>query len=268
MFLIAKRELRANRKSLLIWSAALAALTVIGLGEYQVIMGEDSTINMGAIVDMMPRVVQVMFGLGRISVNTADGWYVCMFLWCAVLVYLYAALLGAGILAKEERDKTAEFLFTRPLTRGAVIGGKMLAAVLQTLLLVLVGWASTMLVFGNTAKGTPLLRDISLTILGGMFLTALVFLFAGMCLAALFSGYARAAQTAALAVTASYLLSVAIEMSGKIDYLNFLSPFCYFDAVRVLEQGLEWPYILLSAALSAVFGALTHVLYKKRNLHV
>lgn len=267
MFHIFKREMHANRVSILIWSAVMAAMAFLGFGEYGMVMGEGSNANLDGVIAMMPRVLQVMFGMGTLPIATPAGWFVCMYLWCALIAYVHAALLGAGIIAKEESDKTSEFLFTRPIKRGTVVAGKMLAAVVDLAVVVLAGWAATMIIFASYAKDAGLTGTIALTMLPGMYVTALVFLFAGFVLSSLCTGRGKAAQYAAILVILTYFAAVAIEMVGTVSYLNFLSPFKYFDATRVLDNGLEWPYLLLSAGLVAVMGYGTYFFYNRRDLH-
>lgn len=266
MINVFKRELKSNFKALLIWASAMFLMGLIGFGEYGIIMVGDSNVDMGVIIDMMPRVVQVMFGMGTLSVNTPEGWYVCMFLWCALIAFLHAALLGANIISKEESDKTSEFLYTKPIKRNAVITGKIFAAVIYIAAVVFACWVSIVLVFNKYIKDTDLYADIPLTLLG-MFLTSLIFFFIGLFMSAVFTVRGKAAQYSAITVVAAYLISVMIEMVGNIDYLSFISPFRYFDAVRILDKGIEPLYVVLSTVIILVTGYFTYFLYGMRNLH-
>jgi len=267
MLLLFKRELRANRKSLLIWSVVMLCLAGVGLGEYSVVLGPTSSFDVGAMMSLMPHIVLVMFGMGGTNpVSTPEGWYACLYLWCSIVAYLHAAMLGASILSKEESDKTAEFLFTRPVKRSAVVGGKMLAAAVNVFVVVLIGWLTALAVFGPNAN-SALIGQMHVTMLG-MFVVSLVFLFVGLCLSAVATGRGKATQYAAVAIVATYFIAVAIEAVGGLEFLDFLSPFRYFDADRVITQGVEPLYFLLSAALIAIAGVLTVRLYARRNLRV
>ena len=46
---------------------------------------------------------------------------------------VHAAMLGADIISKEERDKTAEFLFVKPISRNKIIISKLLGSFSQYL---------------------------------------------------------------------------------------------------------------------------------------
>ena len=265
MIKVFKHELKTNLKSVLIWSTALFLTAAAGFGEYVSMMKAGSLDELDALLGTMPRIVQVMFGMGSLPINTPMGWYACMFLWCAVVAYLYAALLGASIISKEESEKTSEFLYTRPIKRSQVMSGKILASILQVCVIVFFGWLSVIVVFAPHLEEASYVADIHLTMFG-MLLTSIVFLFVGLCLSAIFSEKGKAATYSAAAVVATYFISVAIEANGDVDFLNFLSPFRYFETARMIEIGIEAPYVLLSAFLVFALGALTYVFYCKRDL--
>lgn len=265
MINVFRREMRSNLKSVLIWSLVMFVMSAIGFGEYRIVIGESSAMDLSAVIDIMPRILKVMFGFGSVSIDTPEGWYVCMFLWCAIIAYIHAALLGAGIISKEESDKTSEFLFTKPLRRGAIISGKVLAAIIETFIVVLVAWLGATFMFTSYINDPALYNYVNLTMLC-MFITSLIFLFIGLCLSAVLTGRGKAVRYSAVIVLAAYFASVMIELGGNQN-LNFLSPFRYFDAAVVLYDGIGTPYVLLSVMLVAVTGGLTYILYGRRDLH-
>ncbi len=257
------RELRANLKGLLLWLAALTAFAAIGFFEYGGIAAADEGIN--ALFDLMPRMVRVMFGMGALPIHTPEGYYVCMFFWLCLMTFTHASLLGATLLSKEERDKTAEFLFVRPLSRARVVQGKMLAGAVNVLFMALTAWAVTLWIFLPQTGGRTLAAGIHLSMLG-MLACQLVFFSVGMLGAAALRTHQQATLFAAGFVVATYLISVLLEMAGTLDFLNFLSPFRYFYAVGVLERGLSLPYLLWSAALTAAAAALSVRRFSARDL--
>ncbi|HQD53175.1 MAG TPA: ABC transporter permease subunit [Bacillota bacterium] len=55
---------------------------------------------------------------------------------------IYAAILGSGIMAKEEEEKTIEFLLARPVSRSQIITGKLFTLLIYLLFLnLLIGLA-------------------------------------------------------------------------------------------------------------------------------
>ena len=63
---------------------------------------------------------------------------------------IHAAMLGATIIAKEERDKTSEFLFAKPVLRSTIITAKLLAAFVNIVVFNLITFISLIRLWGNT----------------------------------------------------------------------------------------------------------------------
>ena len=126
---IFKHELKSGRISLIIWSGIIAFLLAVCVFIYPELaeqMGEleDMFNNMGAFSDA--------FGMAALT----EGGFLGFFsLECAEMLgiggALFAAILGIGMISKEERDGTAEFLFTHPVTRERALTEKLLALLTQ-----------------------------------------------------------------------------------------------------------------------------------------
>lgn len=52
----------------------------------------------------LSRILMVMFGVSE-DLNTALGWYGCIYFWVAILAYSYAIYLGISSIAKEKRKE-------------------------------------------------------------------------------------------------------------------------------------------------------------------
>ncbi len=260
------RELRANLKGLLCWAAGVFALVAAGFYKYAGVAASDNAMN--ALVNMLPRVIRVLVGIGSLPLSSPEGYYACMYLWIAMVAFLHAAMLGATILAKEERDRTAEFLFTKPIRRQGAILGKMLAGTVNLFAITVVAWGTTLIFFLPQAAqvGVTNLAPAIHRTMAGMFVTQLVFFFAGFLGAAALPGHKAAGQLAAGLVLGTYLLSVMMELAGAPRFLDVLSPFRYFYAENVLREGLSPLYLALSAVLTLGAGVLAVRLFARRNL--
>lgn len=258
------REMRANWKSLFFWSLSLLALASIGFVEFAGI--KNATDSIDFIFNMMPRIVRVMFGFSSLPIFSAQGYYVCLYLWICFLTYTHAALLGATLLSKEERDQTADFLFSMPVRRDVVITGKLLAGAVNVIILGLVTWVSTLIFFLPQIEGIQFTSEINLTMIG-MIITQLVMLCAGMCCAACARSYKKATHYAMAYVVVSYFLYVFIEMVGTISFMNFITPFRFFYAEGMLQNKLQPLYLCISVLMVCATGAVTYRCYKKRDLH-
>jgi ABC-2 type transport system permease protein len=105
------KELKANRKALIIWSVCMFLLVMSGMGKYTAYASGGAGSD---VFDKLPHTIKVLFGLGDFEVTKISGFYAFLFPYIEITAAIHAALLGSGIIAKEERDKTTEFLIENP----------------------------------------------------------------------------------------------------------------------------------------------------------
>ena len=116
---IFKREMRANRKSLIIWCFGVLFIVGSGMGKYAALSNTGDSIN--ELMAHMPSSLQAIMGIGSLDLATVDGYFGLLYLYLVIMASIHAAMLGATMISKEERDKTAEFLFVKPISRTTVI---------------------------------------------------------------------------------------------------------------------------------------------------
>ena len=135
---LVKHELRQSRSSLIIWTAAIAFLMIICVLMYPEMKGEmDGVSDMFASMGSFTQA----FGMDRISFGTLIGFYAVeggniLGLGGA----FFASLIAISALAKEEKERTAEFLLTHPIGRAQVVTEKLAAVLLQILVMNAVIW--------------------------------------------------------------------------------------------------------------------------------
>ena len=257
-------ELKFSRKSLLLWLISMSVLALLGAAEYGVVMSMGQ--SMTTVMDAMPKITRIMFGVyDSIPLATPVGYYVCMFLWYCMITYTHAAVVGATIISKDERDKTAEYIFTKPFPRSTIITAKILVGIVNVALMTLVTWITTLFAMVPQMNGANIQGTIALTMIG-MFFTQLMFMTLGLMLSAIVQKSSTALRFSVLAVLIFYGLSVAIELSGKSVY-TFLSPFWYFNAPTLVSKGFNVFYIILAVLITGVCVWKTFSIYKKRDIY-
>ncbi len=258
------KELKLTRKGLSAWVAIMLVTAAFGAMEYPMVSENIEIILQG--IGAMPEIVIIMFGVPMdMPVDSPLWYYVTMYFWYALIAFTHAAFVGAIIIAKEERDKTAEYIFTKPYKRSTIITAKILVGVVNVFIMTLATWLFNVIALAPLIGGHSLMGVIAITTLG-MFLTQLVFLAIGLFCSALFKKHRIALISAILVVLASYFIAVIIEYGGNIDYLNFLSPFRYFHAQAVINDGISLLYLLIAAVIASVSIYFTYTLYNKRDL--
>ncbi|WP_053365810.1 ABC transporter permease subunit [Bacillus sp. FJAT-27245] len=259
------RELKAHRKSLIFWCLGVIMMVVSGMGKYGAMSGSGQSMN--ELMEGMPKGLQAVFGVGGLDLSSVMGYYGILYLYIAIMVAIHAVMLGATIIAKEERDKTAEFLFTKPVSRRKVISGKLFAAFVQVAIINLVAYLSSLLSVSRYDAGPQVKGDIA-TLMIGIFLFQLIFLSIGAATGAVQKRAGKAGATAAAIMLATFILSVAIDMNEKMEPLKYFTPFKYFEAKELLfGGGISGTFLLISAAIAALLTAVTYISYQKRDLN-
>lgn len=260
------REMKANRKSLILWSVGVILMVVAGMGKYQAYTNTGQSLN--EIINQIPEGLRSILGFGTFDVSKATGFYVMLALYLMIMATIHAALLGANMIAKEELDKTAEFLFVKPISRMKVITLKVIVAVTNLIIFNLVTLFSSILLMGYYSKGENVTGDI-VYIMVGMFLLQLIYLFLGMGTAAISNKPKKSASIATTILLITFILSMMIDLNDKLKSLKYLTPFKYFEAKNIVfGNGIEPVFVILSLVMIVLFLSMTYVFYRKKDLNV
>lgn len=258
------REMKAHRFGLGFWSLGMVAMVYMGMAKYGAY--EASGENVQVIMDALPRAVRAVFGLTGFDLSTAAGFYGVLFNFVAIIAALHAVLLGSDLVAKEERDRTSEFLFARPASRARILTGKLLAGVVNLVVLNIVTLVSSLAVIDVYNKEEPFTGDV-VALMVGLFFIQLINLSIGALVAGAIHRPKAAGSRASTIMFATFLLSVAVTINERLDVLAYLTPFLYFDAADVMgSHGLDAVFVVLSVAITGVAVALTYRLLAARDL--
>ncbi|WP_168123523.1 ABC transporter permease subunit [Paenibacillus sp. HB172176] len=259
------REMKASRKSLIIWIIAIAAMVGGGMSKYGGLEGSGQTMN--DLMADMPKAMKAIMGVGELDMATAGGYYGILFLYLIAMAAIHASMLGSNIVSKEERDKTTEFLLAKPISRSWMLTFKLLAASMNVVVINAAMLLSSFLFVTPYANGESVSREIGKLMLGMLFVQ-LLFLSVGAAIASVSKRPKRAVALSAGVMLATFLLSLAIEISGNIDYLSYATPFQYFDASGVIRYGIDFVYVILSVILILISLLAAYIRYNRRDLTI
>jgi ABC-2 type transport system permease protein len=218
------------------------------------------------VFNKMPFTMKALFGFGSFDVTTISGFFAFLFTYLVVAAAIHAVLLGNGIVAKEERDKTSEFLMTKPVSRTAVITSKFLAAAVNVIVVNLVSLFSSIAMVAVYNKGKAITGEIVLFFVS-MLIIQVIFLSLGAFLASFMKNPKASGSIGTGILFGAYVLSKITDLTDKVNYLNILTPFKYFNNVDIVNgNGLSLFATVLSILLSGAFFGLAYILYQKRDL--
>lgn len=225
-----QHELKRNYKSLFIWALVTGGCILVFMLIYPEFGGMPESITdmyaqMGAFSEA--------FGLNRIGIETAMGFYgIEGGTMLALGGSMFAAMLGTGMLSKEEGGHTAEFLYGAAGYRSRVIGAKLAVVLILITLFSMFCLGCGLMSFvciGETVEWQKILLLHGAQWLMCMEIGVACFGISG-CLRKNNVGVGIG-----IAIIL-YFVNIFINISDKLDILKFVTPFYYGDASRVLTN--------------------------------
>lgn len=265
MFSIIKKEFKLSRKSLFLWSLVLVLTATMGALEYPLVYKNTDMVMSG--INAIPRIVQIMFGVEGLDFSTALDYYITMYYYYVLIAFLFAANLGFNIIHKEEKYKTAEFLYTKPMSRRKIILSKIITGLINVFILATVTALTSLLILLPIIEASYLSKIVLVTS-SGMLFAQIVFFSVGVLSAAIFRKNIYGQLLTYGFVLLSYTLSILIQYFQKIDFLNFLTPFQYFPVNDVAHSGLSFIYIILALGLSFILLFVAMKKYETKDLYI
>ncbi len=259
------RELRANLKSLVIWTVVIALLIMVAVSKFSAFAGNP---DMLAIMDSIPPSFLDALNMRAFNLTTLSGFYGIMFLYFGLMGAIAAAMWGSDIISKEERDKTVEFSLVLPVSRNRVVTAKALAALVNCVAFVLITWAISLVAVRSYNPDQAFYNFLALE-MQAMFVIELIFLAVGLLLGCAMKRYKRSSAAAVSIILVTYFISIIAGLQANLDFLKYFSPFKYFDAGDLFRTGqIDTTFLLISAAIIVVCLAAAYFTYNRRDLYI
>lgn len=256
-------EIRRGRAAFVIWTGVIAFMIILCMILYPEMKEQMAGLNnlfanMGSFT--------AAFGMNLVSFGEAMGFYAVE---CGNILGLggafFAALLGISSLAKEEKEHTAEFLLTHPVTRISVIGQKLAAVFMQIIVLNLLITAVSALSFKMIGES---MKTEEFLLLHGAFLVMQLEI-AGICF-----GISAFLKSSGLGIglglaAVMYFLNIIANISSQAEILRYITPFSYADASDIVAMcRIDGKLLGLGILYTAVALMTGTIYYAKKDIAV
>ena len=263
---IFKHEFIMKKKSIIIWSLSTAAFMIFYMAFFPA-MAQDSA-SFEAIMNSFPKEMLQALGLREgLSLAGLMGFFTLTFTMMQVAIAIQSANYGFSILSEEERELTADFLMTKPVSRSKIYFSKFLAALLGLLITAIaVGISSFVaLELFNGGQAYEKVHVFKLILTVPIF--QLLFLSMGMFISLLFKKIRSVLSLSMGLVIGLYVIS-GVRGIIDSDILGYFTPFYYFEPGLILIDG-SYNLELLGIAVGIIIVSLvsSYLLYKRRNIH-
>ena len=259
---LVKHELRQGKTSFLIWTASIGFLLVICIFLFPEMKGQMDNVN-----DMFASMgsFTAAFGMDRLNFGTLAGFYAVE---CGNVLGLggafYAALCAVGILSKEEKDKTAEFLLTHPISRKRIVTEKLIAVLIQITAMNLLIYAFAVGSIAAIGETIPW-KEISLLHLAYYLLQLEL---AGICFG--ISAFLRKGSTGVgLGIaTMMYFLNLIANIAEVAEFLKYITPFGYCEGADIVSSGsLDSVRVVIGAVMGIGGIVIAYLKFTRKNIH-
>lgn len=260
-----KRELKINLKSFCIWCGILLAFFGVIFLVYPSLMSSDMSNQMNDMLAMFPPEMLAAFNMDLVGIESVFAWMQTEgYMFLTLLGGIYAALLGANILLKEENDKTIEFLYARPVSRSQIVTSRVVCGLMNLVLFTAVITLFNLigLALSDELELAAFLRmSLMPLLLYGMLFSISLFL-------STFLHKSRQATSLALGITMlSFLLQIIGSMGESTKVLGKLSLF-EFVSIRFLIENHRPNLVYLSVGLVIMVLCIggTYFQYSRKEL--
>ncbi len=256
-----RHELKQNRISMTVWTAAIGLLFAVCIFIFPEMKEEmDGVSDMFASMGSFTQA----FGMDKVSFGTLTGFYAVE---CGNILGLggafFAALCAVSVLAKEEKEHTAEFLLTHPVSRVRIVTEKLIAVKLQVFLLNVVVYILSIASIAVIGEEIPW-EEITLLHLAYLILQMEI---AAICFG--ISAFLRhGSMGIGLGVAAvMYFLNLIANISDSAEFLRYITPFAYVEGADIVANvSLDVELILLGLAYGAAGIAAAYVKYCGKDI--
>ena len=258
---LVQHELKQSRISLIVWTLSIASLLAVCVFLYPSMKNE-----MDAVSEMFSSMgsFTAAFGMDKVSFGTLTGFYVVE---CGNIVGLggafFAALCGISVLAKEEKEHTAEFLMTHPVSRWRVVTDKLIAVIFQLVILNVAVYLSAVVSIALIGEDIPW-KELNLLHLAYFFLQVET---AAVCFG-ISAFLRRSGMGIGLGIAMLfYFLNLVANITEEADFLKYITPFGYAEGADIVNSlSVNGEMLAVGVACTVAGIVISYVKYCKKDL--
>jgi len=257
-------EFKAKLRSMLIWSASIAALLIVFMSISSSFSAQSALLSQA--MANFPRALLIAFGMENMDMSTVLGYFGLIFLFCQICLAIQAANYGFGLVSIEESELTADFLLAKPVGRTKIMTSKLLAALTALTITNIVVWIVSFICLGLFAKGQEYSARSLVILLLSIVVFQLFFLSVGMAISLLVKRVRSVTPFSMGLVFGLYILNAFGGMIGEKS-LEIISPFKHFDPNYILKHAAwDLPLVLISVTIIVISMVASYLLYARRNI--
>lgn len=253
-------EMKMNLKNLVIWALCVGGICFGCILLYTSL--EDSIQEIADVYSNMGS-MSVAMGMDKMSLATLTGFYATEIAMMHGLGgAMFAAILGTGMLSKEEAGHTSEFLNVLPVGRGRIIFWKYMAVVSNILIFNLV--CAAMYVLGFLLMKEDISgKEMTLYHLAQFFMQTEVATICFMVSAFTKKNLVGAGLGIAICL---FAMDMMCRIIPAIEDFKYITPFYYSNAADIFTEGkIEGTMLGIGAGIMVVSFVISWIQYQRKD---
>lgn len=258
-------ELKAYRKSTLIWTCSLISVVLLFLAMYPAIAMDASDFKK-MLENYSPALINAL-GFSFDSLFSLLGFYSSVTLLYVLLCGSIQAMnLGTSIISKEVREKTADFLLTKPVSRFQIMTAK-LCAIITSLLITNIFYIAAAGLMASVVQTEATDYKIFLMLSLTLFFVQLMFMSLGIIISVLVPKIRSVLPISLGTVFGFFILSMLSSTKGDTAS-RYITPFKYFDSMYIMKNSAyEASYSIVALLFIVVTITASYIIYSKKDIH-
>ncbi len=258
-------ELKSMRKTAAIWTISLIALSALFLSIYPSVAADAEEFK--KLLANYPPTIRAMLGINIDNIASLLGFYSMVFAFITLCGAIQGMNLGISILSRESRERTADFLLVKPVSRKSIVSAKLMAA-LTTIVATNIVFYAVSFSIANAVKTDGYNNKLFFMINLTLFFLQIIFMAIGLVVSVFFKKLKSVLPISLGVVFGFYMVGALISTGKNDDLARYISPFKYFDITYIIKNaGYEASYLVTAAVIVVAAILASYIIYIKKDIH-
>jgi len=263
MVTVFRYTMKRFRGQIIGWGIGLFLLGLLLVSVFDSFAGQQEALN--ELLAIYPEELMAFFG-DFTNFATPEGFLgIEFFSYMPLVLGIFPILAGSGLLVSDEESGRLDLILGHPVTRSAMLFGRLFAFIASSILICLIAWVGLVVpMLWSTME-----VDIGKLLLPFVSLLAEIMLFGAIAilLSLLLPSRRVAAMTAGLILVGSFFITGFAEIISDLEQAARFSPLTYYQSTNAMQElKFDWLAGLLGVAI--LFILLSWWLFQRREIRV
>lgn len=258
-------ELKMIRSFIITWASSISGFLILYMVFFPTMMADNTGYE--EMMSQFPEEFLAFFNMDpNVSFTSILGYYGLTMSFVLIPLGIQAAYLGFSVLSIEEREFTADFLMTKPVSRKSIYMNKVLASITGLLITNITVWIVSIICVNIFNGGQTVEMQYVYKILSSLIFMQLFFLSVGLVISVSLRRVSSViSYSMGLGFGLFFVSSFGDMLSNKP--LQILGVYGYFDPIYIIaNNSLNWGMVPIAIVASILSFTGAYFLYNRRNI--